>query len=200
MRLPLLPVLLISSCFIPQDLGAQEKGLNPRALPEFLARYTQGLKPLDGIYAELKDEDLSKLDERGQPLARRHIEDRLHALDDLRKSVRELDSSPQDLVVAIHLLLQSEALSDDLFDLSQVAYDDDREELGKRITDLLSTMDHHNALLESYVLNLAAERQEHIRVLENENAELRRKLHEAGEKPRTKASRFPVEGQPHSSP
>ena len=190
MRLSFLPILLLGCCSIPFDLGAQEMNLPSPDLPEFLARYSQGLQPLDKLYGELKDEDFSLLDERSQPLARRRIEDRQRALDDLRKSVRELASAPQGLVLAIRLFLQSESLADDLFDLSQIAYDNNREELGKRLADLLSTTDHHNALLESYVLDLAAGRQERIRVLENENEELRKKLREAAEKPRAKTSRL----------
>ncbi len=190
MRLSFLPILLLGCYSIPFDLGAQEMNLPPPDLPEFLARYSQGLQPLDKLYVELKDEDFSLLDERSQPLARRRIEDRQRALDDLRKSVRELASAPQDLVLAIHLFLQSESLADDLFDLSQIAYDNNREELGKQFAGLVSTTDHHNALLESYVLDLAAGRQERIRVLENENADLRKKLREAAEKPRAKTSRL----------
>lgn len=190
MRLSFLPVLLIGCCSIPFDLGAQEMNLPSPDLQEFLARYSQGLQPLDKLYVELKDEDFSLLDERSQPLARRRIEDRQRALDDLRKSVQKLASAPQDLVLAIHLFLQSESLADDLFDLSQIAYDNNREELGKQFAGLVSTTDHHNALLESYVLDLAAGRQERIRILEYENAELRKKLREAAERPRAKTSRL----------
>lgn len=197
MRLSFLPVLLIGSCLIPFDLGAQGAKAPPRDLREFLARYSQGLQPLDKLYRELKDEDFSMLDERNQPLARRRIEDRQRALDDLRKSVRELASEPQDLVLAIRLFLQSESLADDLFDLSQIAYDNNREELGKQFADLVGTTDHHNGLLEAYVLDLAAGWQERIRILEYENEELRKKLREAAEKPRTKASRLAgVAGSP----
>ncbi len=198
MRLSFLPVLLIAFGCIPFDLHAQEMSVPPPDLREFLERYTHGLQPLDKLYAELKDEDVSMLDERGQPLARRHIEDRQRVLDGLRKSVRELASSPQDLVLAIRLVLQSEALADELFDLSQVAYDNNREELGKRLAEHLSLMEHHNALLESYLLSLASERQERIRVLEDENGELRKKLREAAAKPRAMSSRPAGAGGPPS--
>ena len=190
MRLSFLPVLLIGCCSLPFDLGAQEITVPPPSLPEFLRRYSQGLQPLDKLYVELKDEDFPMLDERSQPLARRRIEDRQKVLDELRKSVRELASAPQDVVLAIRLFLQGESLADDLFDLSQIAYDNNREELGKQFAGLVSTTDHHNALLESYVLDLAAGTQERLRILENENAELRKKLREAAEKPRVKISRF----------
>lgn len=190
MPLSFLPVLILACCTTPFDLGAREIKVPPPSLPEFLKRYSQGLQPLDKLYLELKDEDFSMLDELGQPLARRRIEDRQKALDELRKSVQELASAPQDLVLAIRLFLQSESLADDLFDLSQIAYDNNREELGKRLADLVSTTDHHNGLLEAYVLDLAAGMQERLRILEYENEELRKKLRDAGEKPRAKTSRL----------
>jgi hypothetical protein len=200
MRLSLLPLSVVTLCCLLPGLHGQERSLTAPGLPDFLSRYSQGLQPLDKLYAELADENFSLRDECGQPLARRHIEDRQRALDDLRKSVQQLASTPQDLTLAIRLFLQSETLSDDLFSLSQVAYDNNREELGKRFSDLLVLMDRHNALLESYVLEVAAERQERIRDLEKENSELRQKLREAAAKTRAGASRLPgVAGPPSPS-
>ena len=62
------------------------------------------------------------------------------------------------------------------FDLSQAAYDDDREELAKRLHDLETVIGRHRAWTESYLLSLAADRQARLEKLEKENAELRKKL------------------------
>jgi hypothetical protein len=43
---------------------------------------------------------------------------------------------------------------DDLFDLSQIAYDNDREELGKTFSDLETALDRNDELIEAYVLRL----------------------------------------------
>ncbi|MFB3922306.1 MAG: hypothetical protein ACE145_11330 [Terriglobia bacterium] len=186
MRVSFLPVLFITCCLMPLELAAQQNRLPASDFHDFLTRYSQGLQPLDKLYLEIKDEDFSMLDERNQPMARRPIEDRQRALNDLRESVRGLDSSPQDLVLAIRVFLQGESLADDLFDLSQIAYDNDREELGKEFADLLGITDRHNSLLESYLLELAAGRQQIIQTLQKENAELRKRLREATEKPGAK--------------
>ena len=127
-------------------------------------------------------------DEAGQSLTRRHIEDRRQALSDLVTTVHQLAASPQDMVSATKLLVQSETLADDLFDLSQVAYDNNREELGRQLADFLRVMDHHNALIESYALSLAAEKETRLRELEKQNQELRLKLREATEPVKSKAT------------
>lgn len=191
MRMSRLWYLLAAFCCLTPGAEAQDRAHAVPDLHEFLPRYLQGVQPLDKLYAELADENLSMRDERGQALARRHIEDRQRALDDLRNTAQQLASTPQDLVLAIRLFLQSEALSDDLFDQSQIAYDNNREELGKRFADLQSVMDHHNASLETYVLSLAADRQDHMRELERENQDLRQKLREALEHAKAPASHSP---------
>lgn len=181
MRKSLLVLLLAAwGC---SALGARGQNQTPTAfdLDEFLSRYESGLKPLDQLYAELANESLPLRDEAGLPLARRHIEDRRQALNDLRASASQLAANPQDLVLATRMFVQGEAMADDLFGLSQVAYDNSREELGRQFADLLRIIDRHNLLLESYVLRVAAEKETRLRELEKENQELRQKLREAAE-------------------
>ncbi len=188
MRKSLFVLLLVAlGCNAPWA-GAQNKGSAAFDVGEFLTRYESSLKRLDQLYGELANENLPVRDEAGQPLARRHIEDRRQALNDLVTTVHQLAANPQDLVSATKLLVQSETLADDLFDLSQVAYDNNREELGRQLADLLRIMDHHNALIESYALNVAAEKETRLRELEKENQELRQKLREAAEPVKSKAA------------
>jgi hypothetical protein len=181
MRKFLLVLFLTALWCNAAQAGAQDKLPAAFDLAEFLARYESGLKPLERLYVELANENLPLRDEAGLPLARRHTEDRRQALSELLRTVHELALAPQDLFWATKLFSQSEALTDDLFDLSQVAYDNNREELGKQLSELVRVMDHHNALIESYALRVVAEKQERLRQLEKENQELRQKLQELTE-------------------
>lgn len=191
MRQALLVFFLLGSSCWPARLGAQGQSLTTSGLPEFLTRYETSLEPIDAAYAALAEENLPLRDESGQALGRRPIDNRRQAIADLRQTVRQLAASPQDLVLTTKLFFQTEATADDLFDLSQIAYDNDREELGKRLSDLTAIMDHHNNLIESYALSLAAEKQERIRELEKENRELQQKLKAVREQRKVKSSRRP---------
>jgi len=183
-------LLLLSIVWLqgPTGLPAQDRNLAASDLPEFLARHEDSLRPLDAMYTELANEHLPLRDEAGQLLARRHIEDRRRALETLRQTIHQLAANPGDLVLTTQLFLQTETLVDDLFDLSQVAYDNDREDLGRRLSDLMRVLDHHTGLIESYTLGLAAEKQDRIRELEKENQWLRQKLQEAAEETKAKPS------------
>jgi hypothetical protein len=190
-RVVLLIAALITSSIAVDGLGGQQKDLAVEQLPEFLARYRDGLRPLDSLYTELAEERLPLREEGGQLLTRRYVEDRRQALDELRRSVAEFDAAPLDLIAALRLFLQSEALADDLFDLAQIAYDNNREELGRRLSQLQGVMDHHNALLESYVLNIAGEGQRRLQALESENADLRKKLATISDRGKAREGRQP---------
>ena len=174
----MLPVALLVLTLFPGSSSAQEK-LTSSNLPEFLKQYETNFSLLDGVYRELSEDSLPLRDEMGHPLGRRPIEDRRQALAELRQDVVQLGANPQDLVLTATLVFQTENLADDLFDLSQIAYDNDREELGKHLGDLEITMDHNRAMLTAYLLDLAARKQERIAQLEKEKAELERKLKDA---------------------
>jgi hypothetical protein len=191
MRKRFLLFLLVALGWNLPRAEAQDK--NPAAfdLGEFLKRHESGLKQLDRLYDELANENLPMRDEAGQPLTRRPIEDRRQALNELVTTVHQLAANPRDMVSATKLLVQSEALADDLFDLSQVAYDNNREELGRQLADHLRLMDRHNALIESYALDLAAERETRLRELEKQNEELRLKLREATQSVKSKDTAQP---------
>jgi uncharacterized coiled-coil protein SlyX len=60
-----------------------------------------------------------------------------------------------------------------------VAYDNDREELGKRLSALQITMEENKELLADYLLALAAEKQNRLQQLEKEVDELHGKLKES---------------------
>lgn len=181
-------LILVGSFSFPSDLAGQNKKLTPSDLPEFLARYGNSLNPLDEAYTELANEKLPLRDESGQPLGRRPIEDRRKALADLRQTLHRLTTSPQDLVLTTTLFVQTETLADDLFDLSQICYDNNREEFGKRLYDLMAAVDQNKESLESYALSLAEEKQQRILQLERENQALQQKLKGAPRKAKSKSS------------
>jgi hypothetical protein len=183
MRKTLLVLILAAFAARTGFLAAQEK-LTPGNLPDFLARYDTNFVPLEAAFTELVNENLPLRDEEGQPLGRRPIEDRRQALFDLQRTAQQLAANPQDLVLVATLAIRTETLSDDLFDLSQISYDNDREQLAKRLSDLQITMDHNKDLLADYLLSLAARKQERLQQLEKANTELQRKLQEYEKKTR----------------
>ena len=185
------PFLLFGCLWLPVGLSAQVKDLTAESLPEFLARYEENLGPLERLFAELANEDLALRDEMGRPLGRRPLDDRRQALTDLRATLRELAANPQDLVLTVRFYVQGETLTDDLFDLSLIAYDNDREELGKHFSDYEVTMDRNQDRLESYVLSLAADKQKRLGELEKEIRELQQELKQAVKRPKAEPSRRP---------
>lgn len=178
MRKALMLLLVLAPLASGSVLWAQQPGPTPEDVQDFLARHRDALRPLQKVYDGLGEENLPLEDERGQSLTRRNIEDRRRSLREILSTIDGLASAPQDLVLATRLLLQTEALTDDLFDLSQAAYDWDREELGKQLHDLETVVDGHSAWIESYVLSLAADRQARLRELEKENEDLKKHLSE----------------------
>jgi hypothetical protein len=172
-------LMVVALCMPSGSPFCAEEKLTPSTLPDFLTHYNSNFPALDAAYSELANEQLPLRDESGQPVGRRPIEDRRQALADLSRTARQLAANPQDLVLTATLMLHTENLADDLFDLSQIAFDNDLEDLGKRLSDLQITMDHNQSLLSAYLLGLAQEKEDRIHQLEKENAELEQKLKEA---------------------
>lgn len=182
----LLVVALFSLPLRPQDQPGQKPA---DKFSEFLTRYQKNLDRVGEAYSDLVNENLPLRDETGQPVGRHHLDDRRKELADLRQTVRELAENPQDLVRTIRLFIQTETLVDDIFDLSQIAYDNDNEELGKRFSDLETATDQNREFLESYALSLAGEKQQRVLELEKQNSDLEKKLKEVAERPKAKSRR-----------
>ena len=181
MKRALIPLFMISIAIFPTTLLPQQK-LTATNLPDFLARYDTNFGPLEVVFKDLTNENLPLTDEAGQPLARRPFADWLLALANLRQTARQFSAKPEDLVLACTLVIRTESLADELFDLAQVAYDNDREELGNRLSTLQTTMEENKELLADYLLALAAEKQNRLQQLEKEVDELHLKMKE-GAKP-----------------
>jgi hypothetical protein len=170
----LLPAFLVF-IICPARLPAQE-ALTAANLPHFLARFDQNFSFVEEAYTDLANEKLPLRDTQGEPLGRRPIEDRRGVISALRQISHEVAANPQSLVQVAKIVLQTEELSDDLFDLAQIAYDNDREELGRRLTVAQTTMEQNKDLLAGYLLSLAAEKEERLKQLEKENAELQLRI------------------------
>jgi len=189
MRKALLVLFLILFLHSRANLAGQERALPAPYLPEFLARHEHSLLLVDEIYAELAKERLPLRDDAGHSATRRPIEDRHQALEEVRNTVQQLRENPEDLVLATRLFFRTEILVDNLFDLSQVAQENDRDEVARQLAQLTRVLEHHTRLIESYTLGLAAEKQARLRELEKENQALRQKLSEATQQPAAQASR-----------
>jgi hypothetical protein len=170
----LLPAFLV--CILcPARLSAQGM-LTAANLPGFLTRVDQNFSFVEEAYTELANENLPLRDTQGQLLTRRPIEDRRRLISSLRQVSREVAANPQSLVLVARIVFQTEELADDLFDLAQIAYDNDREEVGRRLAVAQTTMQQNKDLLASYLLSLAAEKEERLKKLEKENAELQLRI------------------------
>jgi len=177
MKFVLILLFLVSSAIFPATLLSQQK-LTATNLPDFLARYDTNFGPLEAAFNDLENENLPLTTEAGQALARRPLAERRLAASNLRQTARQLAAKPEDLVLATTLVIRTESLADDLFDLSQMAFDNDREELGNRLNALQITMEENKELLANYLLALAAEKQKRLQQLEKEVDELQQRLKE----------------------
>ncbi len=163
--------------------GAQENDATAAGVTEFVARYEKTLEPLDAVLEDLESENLPLANESGEPLGHRPIENRRRTLEELRQTLEKLRAEPASLKGVATLLIQSESLSDELYDLAQIAYDNDREELGKRLSEVVNALDAEQDSIESLTLALADEKEDRIKKLEAENESLRQKLKKAVERP-----------------
>lgn len=179
-------VLLLGAMMtLAAPLLAQEEdsGWSPEVRREFLMRQLDALEPIERLYEEADTARLPVRDEFGRPLRRRGAEDDRHPVEQLRDALERLQGRPDDLTFATRMLLATDALLDDLTDLSQIAYDDDQEDLGRRLYEMAHVIERHWAEVEAYVLHLAAEKELRLEELERENSLLRETLEKQRAKP-----------------
>jgi predicted ribosome quality control (RQC) complex YloA/Tae2 family protein len=163
-------------------LMAQEDNLTAESVTAQLDRYEATLQPLDSLLDDLESENLQMNNDSGAPQEHRPIQNRRQALQELRQTIQTLRAQPEDLKGVVTLLVQSEALSDELFDLVQVAYDNDREELGRRISEVVTAIDAQQESVQALTMALADQKEARIKKLEEENETLRKQLKQAREK------------------
>lgn len=163
-------------------LSAQEDNPTAESVTAQVERYEKTLEPLDSVLDDLESENLQMNNDSGGQQEHRPIQNRRQALAELRQTIAQLRGQPEDLKGVVTLLVQSEALSDELFELVQVAYDNDREELGRRISDVVTAIDAQQESVQALVMTVADVKEARIKKLEAENAELREQLKRAREK------------------
>jgi hypothetical protein len=171
-------LLLCAAITVAAPLPAQEEesAWSPEVRREFLMRHLDALAPIERAYDEADSARLPVRDEFGRSLRRRGAEDHRHPVEQLRDALERLQGRPDDLTFATRMLIATDALLDDLSNLSEIAYDDDQEELGRRLGDLARVVERHWAEVEAYVLYLAAEKELRLEELERENLLLRETL------------------------
>jgi hypothetical protein len=184
---PVAAILAAASSAWANAPQAGNQQLTAATLSQFLASYEKSLDPVDSAFQNLESIKLPLLDESGHPLERHSITDRRKTISDLRDTAKRLAANPESLVLTLTLFDRTEKLADDLYDLSEIAYDNDEEELGDRLTELLTAVSHNQDSIEGYALDLAAKQEERLSKLESENRELQRKLKEAAEASKTKS-------------
>jgi hypothetical protein len=162
---------LFCSCAYGFATQSQTETLSAVTLPQFLMEYEKTLNSVGEVFSDLEKEKLPLLDETGHPLGRRNIQGRSRDLMELRPETERLAAKPDDLVLTMKFLNHTERMADDVYDLSQIAYDNDQEELGKRLTDLLATLDRDQDAIELYALDLAVKKQQRLETLEREKRE-----------------------------
>jgi anion-transporting ArsA/GET3 family ATPase len=184
---PVAAILAAASSAWANAPQAGNQQLTAATLSQFLASYEKSLDPVDSAFQNLESIKLPLLDESGHPLERRSITDRRKTISDLRDTAKRLAANPESLVLTLTLFDRTEKLADDLYDLSEIAYDNDEEELGDRLKELLTAVGHNQDSIEGYALDLAAKNEERLGKLESENRELQRKLKEAAEASKAKS-------------
>jgi len=158
---------------LPQSSGTETQELTSATLPKFLKEYARTVSSVAETFNQLEKEKLPLFDQSGHALGRRTIKDRSKELVEIRSDIDRLAAKPDDLVLTMKFLNHTERLADDVYDVSQIAYDNDREEMGKQLTDLLSTLDRDQDQIEAYAVKLAAAEQHRIQSLEQENRHLK---------------------------
>jgi hypothetical protein len=150
--------------------GGSIQNLTASNLPEFLVQFRRDLRQTNLDLIHLSRAKIPLLDEAGHPLGRRRITDRRQTFIDLERTSSDFERQPRDLVVAMTLAKQTEELADEVYDLAQIAYDNDSEELAMEFTTLLKALNDDSDLLQAYTLRLAAQKEHELR-------QLRRKSH-----------------------
>ena len=179
--------VLLAAMSVPAGICAQDQKPPGREAPAFTARLEEVLKTADEACTDMANNHLPLRDEQGRPLGPRALEGFRPGVDDVRRLNQQLAASPADFVLATDLFLETGELADALFDFSQTAYDNDREELGRRLVEVSAALDRHQQEIKTYTLDLATKLQQRVRKLEEENQNLQRKLDEALAKPKEKS-------------
>jgi hypothetical protein len=179
--------LLLAILAVPAGILAQDQKAPAREAPAFAAGLEEALNTAEEACTEMANNHLPLRDEQGRPVSPRTLEGLHPSAEQVRLLSQKLAATPSDFILATDLFLQTGELADTLFDFSQTAYDNDREDLGRRLVDVSAALERHQQAIKTYTLGLATKLQQRVRKLEEENQNLQRRLDEALAKPKEKA-------------
>ncbi|HEV2418501.1 MAG TPA: hypothetical protein VGX94_11910 [Terriglobia bacterium] len=161
-------VLVTVLCAAASGFGAQAEidKLTPSNLSAFLKTFTSDADQVNDAFESMSKTKLPMFDAKGQTLGRRRIKDRQQTVVDLKKTLQDFKSRPENLVVAMTLSAQTEELADEIYDLTELAYDNDQEETAMRLTRLLGHFNDDASLIQAYALGLASQKEQRLSQLE----------------------------------
>lgn len=150
----------------PQGPQGKIDNLTLSNLPSFLKTFNADVNQVNEVFEHLARASMPMFDAKGQTLGRRKIKDRQQTVVDLKKTLDDFERRPDNLVVTMTLSAQTEELADELYDLTEIAYDNDQEETALDLTRLLGDFNDDAGLIQAYALNLAAEKEGKLSRLE----------------------------------
>lgn len=161
-------VLVTVLCAATSGFGAQADidKLTPSNLPAFLKTFTSDVGQVNDAFEGMSKTKLPMFDAKGQTLGRRGIKDRQQTVVDLKKTLQDFKSRPENLVVTMTLSAQTEELADEIYDLTELAYDNDQEETAMQLTRLLGHFNDDASLIQAYALGLASQKEQRLSQLE----------------------------------
>lgn len=161
-------VLVTVLCAAASGFGAQADidKLTPSNLPAFLKTFTSDVDQVNDAFEAMSKTKPPMLDAKGQTLGRRRIKDRQQIVVDLKKTLQDFKSRPENLVVTMTLSAQTEELADEIYDLTELAYDNDQEETAMQLTRLLGDFNDDASLIQAYALGIASQKEQRLSQLE----------------------------------
>jgi len=168
----LLSAIALLGCVIfAVSLPIRAESFTPAKLRQFLSQYDKNLDAVASGYNQILNQNLPLRGPEGSIIGRLPLERRRSRLAELRQTIRKLGMHPNNLVLAITLQNQSEALLDDVEDVSQIAFDNDYEEAGLRLSRLQIPLGHDQQIIERYTYQLARAAQMSLKKFRSERRE-----------------------------
>lgn len=165
----LLLFIILCTAGPASQTGAAQTGidkLTPSNLPSFLKTFHDDVEQVNEAFEHLSHTSKPMFDAKEETLGRRKIKDRQQTVADLKNTLDDFERRPDNLVVTMTLSAQTEELADELYDLTEIAYDNDQEETALDLTRLLGDFNNDAGLIQAYALNLASQKEERLRKLE----------------------------------
>lgn len=165
-------LMLLGLCFPGGALAGQQQSqaidqLTSSNLPSFLKTFSSDVAEVNAAFEHLSKNGAAMFDSKGQALGRRRIKDREQTVIDLKGTLKDFKRQPGNLVVTMTLSAQTEELADEIYDLTQMAYDNDQEETALNLTRLLGHFNDDAGLLQAYALELASQKEQRLTRLES---------------------------------